>query len=113
MAPVKDPYDETVISVDDLIINYGFISKNQTVASWDIKPVQDNQVFAVNQQLQTSIDGVFAIGDASHYIGKADLIAVGLGEAPTAINAAVNLFDSKRGGPGHSSSMIIKNGHLS
>ncbi|MBZ5979024.1 MAG: NAD(P)/FAD-dependent oxidoreductase [Leuconostoc gelidum] len=113
LALVKDPYDVTVISVDDLIINYGFISKNQTVASWDIKPVQDNQVFAVNQQLQTSIEGVFAIGDASHYLGKADLIAVGLGEAPNAINAAVNLFDPKRGGPGHSSSMVIKNGHLS
>ncbi len=112
LAHVKEPDDITVLSVDDLIINYGFLSKNQTVQSWDIQPTHDGQVFGVNQQLQTSIDGVFAIGDASHYIGKADLIAVGLGEAPNAVNAAISLFDPNRGGPGHSSAMIIKNGHL-
>ena len=108
LAHVKDNQQVNDIIVDDLIINYGFISENKTIQAWAVQPKLAGQVFAVNQTLETNVPGLFAIGDASHYIGKADLIAIGLGEAPSAVNAAIRCFDPNRGGPGHSSSMVLK-----
>ncbi|GMA69653.1 hypothetical protein GCM10025879_08990 [Leuconostoc litchii] len=92
LAQVKDETVVNEIIVDDLIINYGFISENKTVQSWAVQPGHNNQEFSVNQNLQTTVPGVFAIGDASFYDGKADLIAVGFGEAPTAVNAAIKFL---------------------
>lgn len=112
LAQVKNDQVTNDICVDDLIINYGFISENKTVHGWDIQPENKGQAFSVDQTMQTTIPGVFAIGDASHYEGKADLIAVGFGEAPTAVNAAIQFFDPQRRGPGHSSSMVIQDGKL-
>ena len=112
LANVKNDLLHSDLVVDDLIINYGFISANKTVQSWDIQPELDGQVFHVNQELATSVPGVFAIGDASHYVGKADLIAIGFGEAPNAINAAIRVFDPERGGPGHSSAMVVRDGKV-
>lgn len=112
LAQVKNDQVTNDICVDDLIINYGFISENKIVHGWDIQPENEGQAFSVDQAMQTTIPGVFAIGDASHYEGKADLIAVGFGEAPTAVNAAIRFFDPQRRGPGHSSSMVIQDGKL-
>lgn len=107
VAHVKDATQQAVIEVDDLVINYGFVSENKTVMNWQIQPELVRYVYATQQNAQTSIPGVFAIGDASHYDGKADLIATGFGEAPVAVNAAIQAFDPSRGGPGHSSSMVL------
>jgi len=108
LAHVKDDQKPHVIRVDDLMINYGFISERQTIESWTIQPALAGNGFAVDQEMRTSIPGVFAIGDANHYVGKADLIAVGFGEAPNAVNAAIRYFDPHRGGPVHSSSLTLK-----
>ncbi|HCH59906.1 NAD(P)/FAD-dependent oxidoreductase, partial [Leuconostoc lactis] len=108
LAHVKDDQKTHVIRVDDLMINYGFISERQTIESWTIQPALAGNGFAVDQEMRTSIPGVFAIGDANHYVGKADLIAVGFGEAPNAVNAAIRYFDPHRGGPVHSSSLTLK-----
>lgn len=107
LAQVKADTITNDILVDDLIVNYGFISESKTIQGWAIQPEISGQVFKVDQEMQTSIPGVFAVGDASHYIGKADLIAIGFGEAPHAVNAAIRTFDPHRGGPGHSSSMVL------
>jgi thioredoxin reductase (NADPH) len=53
--------------------------------------------------MHTSIPRVFAAGDIVDYEGKVKLIAVGFGEAATAVNnAAVILDPSAHVFPGHS-----------
>lgn len=108
LAHVKDTTQQHALIVDDLIINYGFISESKTIQGWTIQPALSGTGFAVDQEMATNIPGVFAIGDANHYVGKADLIAVGFGEAPNAVNAAIRYFDPHRGGPVHSSSLMLK-----
>lgn len=107
LAHVKDAQQQEQLLVDDLIVNYGFISENKTVQNWTVQPATERFVYVTDQTMATDIPGLFAIGDASYYPGKADLIAVGFGEAPTAVNAAIRLFDPDRGGPGHSSSLVL------
>jgi len=96
LEQVKDSDSVSDILVDDLIINYGFISENKTIQGWAIQPEISGQVFKVDQAMQTSVPGIFAVGDASHYSGKSDLIAIGFGEAPHAVNAAIRQFDPLR-----------------
>ena len=107
LAHVKNPDDIQTIVVDDLTINYGFISENKTVLGWQAQPESVMQGMIVNQEMATNIPGYFVIGDANYYDGKNDLIAIGFGEAPAAINAAIRFFDPHRGGPGHSSAMSL------
>jgi len=54
--------------------------------------------------MRTSLPRVFAAGDITEYPGKVRLIAVGFGEAATAVNnAAVAIDPSAHVFPGHSS----------
>jgi thioredoxin reductase (NADPH) len=100
--------DNETLQVDKILVAYGFTSSSSIIDGWDIKPDKYNQAFASSSTQETNIPGVFVIGDASGYDGKADLIATGFGEAPTAVNSAVNFFDPDRGGPSHSTSLGIK-----
>jgi thioredoxin reductase (NADPH) len=53
--------------------------------------------------MQTSVPGIFAAGDINDYAGKVRLIAVGFGEAATAVNNAAHYLDPARPVfPGHS-----------
>jgi len=54
--------------------------------------------------MRTNLPRVFAAGDITEYAGKVRLIAVGFGEAATAVNnAAVAIDPSAHVFPGHSS----------
>ena len=54
--------------------------------------------------MRTSLPRVFAAGDITEYAGKVRLIAVGFGEAATAVNnAAVAIDPAAHVFPGHSS----------
>jgi thioredoxin reductase len=54
--------------------------------------------------MRTSLSRVFAAGDITEYPGKVRLIAVGFGEAATAVNnAAVVIDPTAHVFPGHSS----------
>jgi thioredoxin reductase (NADPH) len=58
----------------------------------------------VDSAMRTSVERVFAAGDITQYPGKVRLIAVGFGEAATAVNnAAVVIDPSAHVFPGHSS----------
>jgi thioredoxin reductase (NADPH) len=53
--------------------------------------------------MQTTVAGIFAAGDINDYLGKVRLIAVGFGEAATAVNNAVHYIDPAQPVfPGHS-----------
>jgi thioredoxin reductase (NADPH) len=90
--------------VDAVIVNYGFNSSLGPIAEWGIQ-IESGSI-VVDTKMQSNIEGIFAAGDITTYPGKLKLIAVGLGEAPTAVNnAKVYLDPDARLSPGHSSSM--------
>ncbi|MFF2479897.1 NAD(P)/FAD-dependent oxidoreductase [Paenibacillus sp. NPDC058071] len=98
--------ESTVISCDALIVNFGFVSSLGPIAEWGID-VQKGSI-VVDTRMETSIPGIFAAGDITAYPGKVKLIAVGFGEAPTAINnAKVYIDPTAKLSPGHSSNMTL------
>jgi thioredoxin reductase len=98
---------ETLHEVDACIINFGFVSALGPIAEWGLEI--DSGSIVVDSRMETSIPGIFAAGDITTYPGKLKLIAVGFGEAPTAINnAKVYIDPSAKLSPGHSSNMKFK-----
>ena len=62
--------------------------------------------FLWEKWLPSSQAGIYAIGDCCYYDGKIDLIATGLGEAPTAVNNAINyIYPQQKVQPKHSTSL--------
>lgn len=98
--------DKTMeIEVDDFLINYGFSSSIGPMKKWGYD-VKGNSIL-VNTKMETTIPGVYAVGDISSYEGKVNLIAVGFGEAPTAVNnAMVYINPNTRVQPMHSTSLF-------
>lgn len=89
---MKPRSDETVkLECDHLIVNYGFVSSMENVENWGVE--LDHRGIIVNHKMETNIEGLFVAGDAAHYDGKIKLIAVGFGEAPTAVNHAVHYIN--------------------
>ncbi|MBC6498396.1 FAD-dependent oxidoreductase [Weissella confusa] len=62
---------------------------SKIVAGWTIQPAVERQKFTVSQEMETTVPGVFAVGDVAEYPGKAELIATGFGEVPTAVNSII------------------------
>ncbi|AZN40111.1 NAD(P)/FAD-dependent oxidoreductase [Paenibacillus albus] len=92
--------------VDAVIVNFGFVSSLGPIAEWGLEI--DNGSIIVDSRMETSVPGIFAAGDITTYPGKLKLIAVGFGEAPTAINnAKVYVDPTAKLSPGHSSSMKL------
>lgn len=80
----------------------GFIADLGPLQQWGIDVVKRHVV--VNPAMQTNLPRVFAAGDITEYDGKVRLIAVGFGEAATAVNNATVAIDpGAKVFPGHSS----------
>ena len=80
----------------------GFIADLGPLQQWGIEVVKRHVV--VNPAMQTNLPRVFAAGDITEYAGKVRLIAVGFGEAATAVNNATVAIDpGAKVFPGHSS----------
>ena len=91
----------TDIPADTVVGALGLHSAPTPFAQWGLDI--DHRKALVDSRMQTSLSGVFAIGDASTYPGKVSLIATGFGEAATAINnAAVHIDPELSLMPGHS-----------
>ncbi|WP_429971520.1 NAD(P)/FAD-dependent oxidoreductase [Fructilactobacillus sp. Tb1] len=97
--------DEETFVVDDLVVNYGFISNNKDLQSWQIQPALNHHLVEVNQEMETSEPNVFSIGDQATYLGKDTLITTGFGEAPLAVNAIMKRLYPDRHTPIHSTSL--------
>ncbi|SHE13472.1 thioredoxin reductase [Chlamydia abortus] len=94
----------TEMETGAVIVNFGFVSSLGPITEWGL--AIENGSIVVDSRMETSIPGIFAAGDITTYPGKLKLIAVGFGEAPTAINNAKVYIDPKaRLSPGHSSNM--------
>jgi ferredoxin/flavodoxin---NADP+ reductase len=93
--PVRRPAQAVVAAL-------GFIADLGPLQQWGIEVVKRHIV--VDSTMQTNLPRVFAAGDVTEYPGKVRLIAVGFGEAATAVNnAAVAIDPSAHVFPGHSS----------
>ena len=80
----------------------GFIADLGPLQQWGIEVEKRHVV--VDSSMRTSLERVFAAGDVTEYPGKVRLIAVGFGEAATAVNnAAVAIDPTAHVFPGHSS----------
>lgn len=98
--------EEQIVEVDAVIVNFGFVSSLGPIAEWGIE-IQGGSI-VVDTRMETNIPGIFAAGDITTYPGKLKLIAVGFGEAPTAINnAKVYVDPTAKLSPGHSSNMKL------
>ncbi|MFB9327366.1 NAD(P)/FAD-dependent oxidoreductase [Paenibacillus aurantiacus] len=91
---------------DAVIVNYGFVSSLGPIADWGID-IEGGSI-VVDSRMETTVPGIFAAGDITTYPGKLKLIAVGFGEAPTAVNnAKVYIDPAAKLSPGHSSNMKL------
>lgn len=97
--------DETIsLAFDHLFVNYGFKSSIGRLKEWGLE-LSRNRIL-VNRKQESSQPGVYAIGDCATYEGKVDLIATGLGEAPVAVNHALNFINpDEKVQPKHSTSL--------
>jgi thioredoxin reductase (NADPH) len=80
----------------------GFIADLGPMKDWGL--ALEKRHVVVDSAMRTNLQRVFAAGDITEYPGKVRLIAVGFGEAATAVNnAAVVIDPSAHVFPGHSS----------
>jgi ferredoxin/flavodoxin---NADP+ reductase len=94
--------DREILKINKVVAALGFKSDLGPLKSWDVEI--DGRNVLVDTRMETNIPGVFAAGDITEYGGKVRLIAVGFGEAATAVNnAAVHIDPGARVFPGHSS----------
>lgn len=85
-----------------LVAALGFIADLGPLQRWGLEVHKRHLV--VDPSMRTNLERVFAAGDITDYPGKVRLIAVGFGEAATAVNnAAVVIDPSAHVFPGHSS----------
>ncbi|MGM0753176.1 MAG: NAD(P)/FAD-dependent oxidoreductase [Bacillota bacterium] len=94
-----------IVDVDDVLVNYGFISSLGPIKDWELQ-IEKNSI-VVDYKMETNIKGIFAVGDIATYQGKIKLIATGFGEAPVAVSHAKQYVDpSARVQPLHSTSVM-------
>ena len=97
-----DKQEPVIRPAQAVVAALGFVADLGPLQEWGIEVEKRHVV--VSSTMQTSLDRVFAAGDVTEYPGKVRLIAVGFGEAATAVNnAAVAIDPSAHVFPGHSS----------
>ena len=110
-----DTVDSVVLSVKGeqprtvpaqrVVAALGFLADLGPLREWGLE-LHDNRHLVVDSAMRTNVAGVFAAGDVNDYDGKVRLIAVGFGEAATAVNnAAVHLDPAAQLFPGHSTDL--------
>ena len=91
-----------VRSAQALVAALGFLADLGPLQQWGLEV--EKRHIVVNPAMRTNLERVFAAGDITEYAGKVRLIAVGFGEAATAVNnAAVVIDPTAHVFPGHSS----------
>ncbi|MEV4603816.1 NAD(P)/FAD-dependent oxidoreductase [Amycolatopsis sp. NPDC049253] len=93
--------ETTEVPCDHVVAALGFVANPGPLLQWGLA-THDRKI-VVDAAMRTSRPGVFAAGDICTYDGRVPLIAVGFGEAATAVNhAAVRLDPTASTFPGHS-----------
>lgn len=101
-AELKVDGETMVVATQAVVAALGFVADLGPLQTWGIETSKRHVV--VDQAMRTSLPRVFAAGDITDYPGKVRLIAVGFGEAATAINNLAPVIDPHAHVfPGHSS----------
>ncbi|MDP2774642.1 MAG: NAD(P)/FAD-dependent oxidoreductase [Nocardioides sp.] len=94
--------ETTTYQAQAVVAALGFIADLGPLQHWGIDVHKRHVV--VDSSMRTNLSRVFAAGDITDYPGKVRLIAVGFGEAATAVNNATVAIDpTAKVFPGHSS----------
>ncbi|USS86101.1 NAD(P)/FAD-dependent oxidoreductase [Fructilactobacillus cliffordii] len=102
---MKTDDDFITMTVDDVVVNYGFIANNKDLEAWNVQPELEHSLVKVNRELESSVPLLFSVGDQAIYPGKDTLIATGFGEAPLAVNTIMKRLYPDRRLPIHSTSL--------
>jgi thioredoxin reductase (NADPH) len=101
----------TRLKAQAVVAALGFTADISALEAWGLE-VADRRV-TVSTTMATSLPRVYAAGDITEYPGKVRLIAVGFGEAATAVNNAVAALDPAVPlFPGHSSDFPARSADL-
>lgn len=93
------------IKTQAVIAALGHIANLGPLLKWGLA-IESRQII-VDSTMSTNVPGVFAVGDVSTYPGKVRIMAVGFGEAATAVNnLAVQLNPEQSIFPGHSTELM-------
>ncbi len=71
------------IEADEVYVFYGLSPNLGPIAEWGME-LEKRQILVDTEKFQTSIPGIFAVGDINHYPGKKKLILSGFHEAALA-----------------------------
>jgi thioredoxin reductase (NADPH) len=92
----------SIVKAQAVVAALGFVADLGPIQSWGLEV--EKRHIVVDSATRTNLPRVFAAGDITEYPGKVRLIAVGFGEAATAVNnAAVAINPAAHLFPGHSS----------
>lgn len=95
-------HERVTVPAQALVAALGFVADLGPLQEWGL--VVNKRHVVADQACRTNLPRVYAAGDISDYPGKVRLIAVGFGEAATAVNnAAVDMDPAAHLFPGHSS----------
>jgi thioredoxin reductase (NADPH) len=85
-----------VVPLDVLLVFFGLSPKLGPIAEWGLA-LERKQVVVDTEKFETSLPGIFAVGDINTYPGKKKLILSGFHEAAlAAFGAAPYIFPDKR-----------------
>jgi thioredoxin reductase (NADPH) len=85
-----------VVPLDALLVFFGLSPKLGPIAEWGLG-IERKQILVDTEKFQTTIPGIFAVGDINTYPGKKKLILSGFHEAAlAAFGAAPYVFPEKR-----------------
>ena len=84
-----------IVALDDLLIFFGLSPKLGPIAQWGLD-IDRKQLVVDTEKFQTSIPGIYAVGDINVYPGKKKLILSGFHEAALAAFAAAAYLDPEK-----------------
>ena len=84
------------LPLDDLLVFFGLSPKLGPIADWGLE-IERKQLAVDTEKFETSVPGIFAVGDINTYPGKKKLILSGFHEAAlAAFGAAPYIFPDKK-----------------
>ena len=83
------------IPLNDLMVFYGLSPKLGPIAEWGLN-IDRKQICVDTEKFQTSIPGIYAVGDINVYPGKKKLILSGFHEAALAAFAAAEYLNPEK-----------------
>ena len=84
------------LPMDAMLVFYGLSPKLGPIAEWGLE-IERRQIVVDTEKFETSVPGIFAVGDINTYPGKKKLILSGFHEAAlAAFGAAPYIFPNKK-----------------